>query len=79
MMYDLKRSSEVKWAIVNRDTKQVFEGSLKEVCQVAVGLGFDMVEIEDAVNEMAWMEHDAAHFGVFKGFIFTYDTKEKAI
>lgn len=76
-MYDMKRLSESKWSLTS-DKKNTFIGSLKEVCQVAVGIGFDMETIEEAVNEMAWMDHDAAHFGIYKGFIFSYDTKEKA-
>jgi hypothetical protein len=77
-MYDIRRIDERKWSITTNKTRS-FVGSLKEVCQVAVGIGLSIDEIEYALTEMAWMDHDVAHFGIYKGFIFSYDTKEKRV
>lgn len=77
-MYKLKHVNESEWSLEIENVKTPLVASLKQVCKFAVELGFEMEEVEAAVNEMAWMEHDVAHFGVFKRFIFTSDLNGKA-
>jgi hypothetical protein len=77
-MYEITRLDDRSWSLTANKSRQ-FVGSLKDVCKVAIGLGFSFEEIEIAIDEMAWMNHDAAHFGIFKGFIYSYDTKEKKV
>lgn len=76
-MYYLKHIGPDSWSLTI-EKKQPLVGSLKQICKCAIELGFDMEEIEAAVNEMAWMDHTVAHFGVFKRFIMTSDTKGMA-
>lgn len=55
----------------------LFDGSFKTVVGYMVDNGFKMQDIELAVNEMMKNNHDSASFGMFKGFIFTYDRKDR--
>lgn len=54
------------------------EGSLRDVVEFAV---FDLYvsykEIERALVVMNGFGHDAAEFGIFGSFIFSYSTKEQ--
>ncbi|NJO48150.1 MAG: hypothetical protein HC840_00380 [Leptolyngbyaceae cyanobacterium RM2_2_4] len=58
--------------------KDVFTGSLKQVCTYSVlELGFSISEIELGILEMEKHFHNAAEYGIFKRFMWTYDTEEK--
>lgn len=58
--------------------KGIYQGSLRQVCAYAVQeLGFSIEEIELGVLEMERHFHNAAEYGVFKGFMFTFDKEEK--
>lgn len=55
-----------------------FTGSLKDVCRFAVHRhGFSMKEIEVGVLEMEKHFHNAAEYGMFKSFMWSYDLEEK--
>jgi hypothetical protein len=61
-----------------RTPKGVFTGSLKQVCNFSViELGFDVSEIEMGVIEMEKHFHNAAEYGIFKRFMWTYDAEEQ--
>ena len=56
----------------------VFSGSLKKVCTYAViKLGFSIEELEIGVLEMEKHFHNAAEYGIFKRFMWSYDLEEK--
>lgn len=58
--------------------KGIFTGNLKQVCTFSVlQLGFEMKELELGVLEMEKHFHNAAEYGIFKRFMWTYDTEEK--
>ena len=55
-----------------------YEGSLKDVCAYAVvHHDFTMDELEIGVLEMDKHFHNAAEYGVFKRFMWSYDLEEK--
>lgn len=55
----------------------IFTGNLKQVCTYAVmELGFKMEELEYGVMEMEKSFHNAAEYGVFKRFMWSYDWEE---
>lgn len=54
------------------------EGSLRDVVQFMVfDLDMDYSDIEMALVNMNALDHDAADFGIFGGFILTFSTKGK--
>lgn len=58
--------------------KGIFTGSLKQVCTFSViELGFQIKEIEIGVMEMEKHFHNAAEYGIFKSFMWTYDAEEQ--
>ena len=57
----------------------IFTGNLKSVCTYAVNvLGFQFKELDLAVNEMEKQFHNAAEFGIYKSFIFTFERGERS-
>lgn len=51
-----------------------YTGTLKEVVTLAINnYKFRFKEIEDAVNCMIREEHNAAHFGTWGSFIYTFN------
>lgn len=56
----------------------IFTGNLKQVCTYAVlRLGFELNELEIGVLEMEKHWHNAAEYGIFKRFMWSYDSEEK--
>lgn len=56
----------------------VYTGSLKQVCAYAVHkLEFSLKELEIGVLEMDKHFHNAAEYGIFKRFMWSYDLEEK--
>lgn len=54
------------------------QGSLRDVVQFAVfDLDIEWSDLELALEEMAKKGHDAADFGIFGGFVFSFSTKEQ--
>lgn len=51
-----------------------FTGSLRQVCTFSViELGFEIKELEIGVLEMEKHFHNAAEYGIFKSFMWSYD------
>jgi len=64
------------WQMVT--PKGIFTGSLKQVCTYSViELGFEVNELELGVLEMNKHFHNAAEYGIFKRFMWSYDLEEK--
>lgn len=69
--FDLYEIAHNQWVL---DTKvaDIFGGSWSDVLRYAVSIGFKLSEIDTAVVEMVKHDHNAAHFGGGRGFIFTF-------
>jgi len=52
-----------------------FEGSLKDIVKSAIVYGIEFNELEIAVDTMIKNDHNAAEFGMFKSFIFSFNKK----
>jgi len=71
--YDLYEAFTDQW-VIDLKNGQAFHGTFKEVAKAMVGqLGFEANEIEDAVTYMTKLGHNAAHFGTFQRFIFSFN------
>jgi hypothetical protein len=71
--YDLIEMGNDQWAM-NVRGGSLFVGSFRKVVMHSVAvLGFNLKEIEFAVKEMLDKGHNSAHFGMYKGFIFTFE------
>lgn len=58
--------------------KGIFTGNLRQVCTYCVlELDFQIKEIEIGVMEMEKHFHNAAEYGIFKSFMWSYDQEEK--
>ncbi len=85
MFQKLERSSSKGYQLFSLGPKWelhtpsgIVSGTLHQICNYAVlRLGFKITEIEFAVIEMEKQFHDAAEFGIYKSFIFTFDRSEK--
>lgn len=61
-----------------RSPNGIFTGNLKQVVRYSViRLGFTVKEIEIGVMEMEKHFHNAAEYGFFKRFMWSYDLEEK--
>ena len=70
-LYDLGHDWQIK------SSRKTFTGTLKQVCTYAVlELGFSMNELEVAIMEMHKEFHNAAEFGMYRTFIYTFDKEE---
>jgi hypothetical protein len=77
--YDLYEVSEDHWALHVKDGP-VFIGTFKKVViHAATRLGFKLSEIEFATKEMINKGHNGAHFGMYRGFIFTFQREFKHV
>lgn len=71
--YDLYEVTQDEW-IINAKGGPLFAGTFKDVVKHAIAkMGFELEEIEIATQEMIKMGHNAAHFGMFRGFIYTFN------
>ena len=71
-LYDL---AEGGWMIVH--SRGFFTGNMKQVCTYAVlELGFEINELEYAILEMHKEFHNAAEFGMYRSFLYTFDKEE---
>lgn len=74
--YKLVDKGDGKWQIVS--PQGIFTGNMKQVCTYSVlELGFEMNELELGIMEMEKQFHNAAEYGVFKKFIYSYDQEER--
>lgn len=69
--YDLYEITPDEW-ILNVKDGPLYIGTFKKVVKHAIKMGFKMEELEIAVSEMLKKDHNAAHFGIHKGFIHTF-------
>ncbi len=78
-MYDLRVTKDGVW-MIQKHNGGALRGTLRQVmsyCQFY--LGFDVKELDLALDEMIKQGHDGAHFGVMQGFIFTFDSKDRPL
>ena len=76
--YDIYEIHANAW-ILHTKGGEVFADTYQNVVRHALSLGFDSVELEDGVSEMVKKGHNAAHFGMHKGFIFTFKREFKSV
>ena len=69
--YNLYEIAHDEWILDDRNDT-IVGGSFKDVIKYAISLGFNLEEIEVAVTEMVKREHNAAHFGGGRKFIYTF-------
>jgi len=75
--YDLHEKSPSEWVLDVKGYRE-FVGPLKDVGVLAAKrFGFEIGEIEAAVNCMARNGEDSAHFGMGGSFLYTFN-REKA-
>jgi len=79
-MYELINSDNGEWTLVV-GVKAVFHGSFKNVIKICLQeFKFDATQLDQAVAEMCKPEntdHDTLHFGVFRKFLFSYNSRKK--
>jgi hypothetical protein len=77
--YNLYTLSLNSW-ILDDGAGHVFNGTLIEVTRYAVKeLKFVVNEIEVALDDMLKKEHDGAHFGGNRTFIYSFNRKAKNV
>lgn len=87
MFHSLEQSPSKGYQLIDlgshwelRSSTGVFIGDLKKVCTYAVvRLGFSFTDLNVAVEEIGKnydKGHNAAEFGIYKHFMFTYEREE---
>lgn len=67
-LHDFGSHWELHWS------KGIFKGNMRQVCVFAVmELGFSIKELEIGILEMENNFHNAAEYGIFKKFMWTFD------
>ena len=90
MFHTLERAPSKGYQLLNlgshwelHSPSGVFKGDLKKICTYAVvKLGFPFKELEIAVDEMEKRfneGHNAAEFGIYKSFVFTFRIKRETV
>lgn len=70
--YELVEVEKDIW-FLQVDNEQPYYGTFKEVVRFAIIYhDFTLDEIESAVQNMLELNHNAANFGIYGGFIFSY-------
>jgi hypothetical protein len=70
--YDLIDLGDESW-VLNVRGGPIYVGTFNKVVKLAVvRLGFSLQEIEFAASTMIEKNHNAAHFGMYRGFIYTF-------
>ena len=79
-MYEIIESGNNKWTLVIGN-KARFHGSFQNVVKICIReLKFDAAQLDQAVAEMCKPQnagHDTLHFGVYKKFLFSYDSRKE--
>lgn len=79
-MYEIIDSGDGKWTLVVGANAR-FHGSFKSVARLCIKeLKFDPAQLDQAVSELCKPQnagHDTLHFGVFKKFLFSYDSRKE--
>lgn len=76
MGYQLKEINNSIWSFSLGD-KEYKRGDFKSIVSHMSKTGFSLEEIDDAIQEMCKHGHDVIHFGMFRTFLYTFDSKEK--
>jgi hypothetical protein len=75
-MYEIKVIGG-KWQ-VHTQGQGAYEGSFLQIATLCINrLGFSYEDFKEGVEEMTWNDHDTAHFGIYKSFIYSYDSNKK--
>jgi hypothetical protein len=75
IMYELYHVGDL-WQI--HTTKDAFEGGKQNIVDLCIrDLGFELEELNLAFQEMEARGDDAAHFGIQRRLIFTYNRKRE--
>lgn len=70
--YDLHEIENDKWTFDVKDEK-TYTGTFKQVVVYMIEIaGFNAEIIEEAITEMIKRDHNGAHFGIYKRFIFSF-------
>lgn len=70
--FDLYEVTANEW-ILNIKGGALYVGEFKKVVRHAASkLGFSLSELDSAVKEMVKNDHNAAHFGMYRGFMYTF-------
>lgn len=76
--YDLYEVTRDEWILHVKDGP-IYHGTLKKIGVFAVRkMGFDIRDIDVATKEMLKNGHNAAHFGMYRGFMFSFQKNFKA-
>lgn len=84
-MYEVNKNKQVGYKLLDLGSglwslqapQSTFSGTLKQVCLYAVRkFDFEMKELEIGVLEMEKHWHNAAEYGIFKRFMWSYDIEE---
>lgn len=77
--YDLYEVDTDQWALHIKHG-QIFVGTFRKiVTHMVAKLGFDLDEIQVATKTMIEKDHSGAHFGMYRGFIFTFQKEFKNV
>lgn len=69
-MYELYKKGD-EWEI--HATNEAYAGSFKMVISYCIStLAIDSAQLEAAVSDMMQKDHNAAHFGLYKQFIYSF-------
>lgn len=75
--YDLYEITKDEW-ILHVKNGPIYSGTFKKVVVHAIKrLGFRLEEFDIACQEMIKYNHNGAHFGMYKGFIYTFQKEFK--
>lgn len=77
--YDLYEVTKNEW-ILHVKNGAIYTGTFKKVIKYAVTkMGFKLEEFDIAVKEMVKYNHNGAHFGMYRGFIYTFQKDFKHV
>lgn len=78
--YYLTQTILGSWALSTENKKVLIHGDFKSVVKSMVEeFYFDINEIEFAIENLEANQHDTAHFGMSRGFIYTMDTRNVSV
>jgi hypothetical protein len=74
--YDLSEVSENEWIFSVRGGS-LYVGSFIQIVMIMVmKFGFDIDNIDEAVEEMVKKEKDSVHFGMYRSMIYPYNRED---
>jgi hypothetical protein len=70
---------KTKWRIETVEGGYM-EGTLRQICDFSTSFwGFQTKDFDVALDQMVKNDHDSAHFGIMKHFIYTFDRKDEEL